>query len=672
MPTPRRRRPGPFSFSLLLSLLLITKPSSAFYLPGVAPTDYAAGDKVPLNVNHLTPSLSKEDQRLHSLLSYDYYLPRLHFCEPPDGPRDVQESLGSILFGDRIKTSPFDIRMAHNETCKVLCENVTYPAEDALFVNIMIERNYNFNWLIDGLPAATVGIDKNDPKFQLYSVGFPLGKIIQENDSRLQMLNNHYDIIIDYHVLNRGGGVSGLGDGGKDTRYRVVGVEVQPRSIQPIITTDAEGNPIGDCTTNQSPLHLDDDRDAISIEHGDTSETTTTTAFTYSVYWRASSTPWATRWDKYLHVRDTHIHWYFLINSTIIVIFLTGSVGMVLLRALRKDIARYNQLDLTEEDVQEDSGWKLVHGDVFRPPSNPMLLSIFLGSGAQLFVMTGFTIVFALLGFLSPSNRGSLGTVMVILYTLLGFIGGYVSARMYKTWSGESWKRNILLTPLLVPSTVFLAFILINFFLVFEHSSGAVPFTTMLALVGIWFVISVPLSFVGSWVGFKQEPFASPVTTNQIPRQIPTGPWWLRRRVMYVVGGALPFGALLVEMHLIMGSIWFHKVYYMFGFLFVCYGIMIATTSTTTILLIYHLLCSENYQWPWRAFLTAGSTALYIATYAIVFWLGNLNMGGVASNAVYLGYSAIIGFLVFVLTGTIGWFACWAFVRRIYASIKID
>ena len=96
------------------------------------------------------------------------------------------------------------------------------------------------------------------------------------------------------------------------------------------------------------------------------------------------------------------------------------------------------------------------------------------------------------------------------------------------------------------------------------------------------------------------------------------------------------------------------------------------TTSTATILLTYHLLCSENYHWPWRAFLTAGSTAVYIATYAILFWLSNLRMGGLASNIVYLGYSGIIGFLCFILTGTIGWFATWAFVRKIYGSIKVD
>jgi hypothetical protein len=44
-----------------------------------------------------------------------------------------------------------------------------------------------------------------------------------------------------------------------------------------------------------------------------------------------------------------------------------------------------------QEDVQEDSGWKLVHGDVFRPPKHTLLLSVLLGSGSQLFMMVGAT-----------------------------------------------------------------------------------------------------------------------------------------------------------------------------------------------------------------------------------------------------------------------------------------
>ena len=192
-----------------------------------------------------------------------------------------------------------------------------------------------------------------------------------------------------------------------------------------------------------------------------------------------------------------------------------GMVGAILVRALKKDIARYNRLESfnlddfsgtngdAENDIQEDSGWKLVHGDVFRTPKNPLLLSIFLGNGSQLFVMVGTTITFALLGFLSPSNRGSLGTVMILLYTVFGFIGGYVSARVYKSFGGEKWKQNIAMTPVMIPGIVFATFFLLNLFLWAKRSSGAVPFTTMLVILGIWFVISVPLSFAGSWIGFK-------------------------------------------------------------------------------------------------------------------------------------------------------------------------
>lgn len=40
-----------------------------------------------------------------------------------------------------------------------------------------------------------------------------------------------------------------------------------------------------------------------------------------------------------------------------------------------------------QEDTMEESGWKNVHGDVFRPPQYPMILSSLLGSGIQLFCM---------------------------------------------------------------------------------------------------------------------------------------------------------------------------------------------------------------------------------------------------------------------------------------------
>jgi transmembrane 9 superfamily protein 2/4 len=45
-----------------------------------------------------------------------------------------------------------------------------------------------------------------------------------------------------------------------------------------------------------------------------------------------------------------------------------------------------------QEDVQEDWGWKLVHGEVFRTPRYPLLLSVMVGNGAQLCAMVGVTL----------------------------------------------------------------------------------------------------------------------------------------------------------------------------------------------------------------------------------------------------------------------------------------
>lgn len=90
---------------ILVCLLALCGLSQALYLPGVAPNDYDLGNDVPLFVNSLTPMSSLQK----SVLSYDYYDDRFHFCVPDGGPKKQAESLGSVLFGDRIFTSKFQV-----------------------------------------------------------------------------------------------------------------------------------------------------------------------------------------------------------------------------------------------------------------------------------------------------------------------------------------------------------------------------------------------------------------------------------------------------------------------------------------------------------------------------------------------------------------------------------
>ncbi|KAM3511528.1 hypothetical protein MY11210_004814 [Beauveria gryllotalpidicola] len=632
--------------ALLAILLAAPQLASAFYLPGVAPTSYKVGDSVPLHVNSIKPIAGPQDARLHSVVSFEYYHPGFGFCKPEGGPEYVSESLGSILFGDRIMTSPFQLSMKKEEMCKQLCE-VEYSANAVDFLKNRIDEGYSLNWLVDGLPAGQ-RIEDRLTGTSFYSPGFFMGGFDEADNI---MLNNHYDIFVEYHEV-----------GGNANQLRVVGVRVEPSSKK--YTGEA------DCKDGHAYLILPENG-AQKVK------------YSYSVFWEKSPTAWATRWDKYLHVFDPKIHWFWLIDTAIIVIILVMTVMSILMRTLKKDIARYSRLDqinlddlsgtsVLEDGVQEDSGWKLVHGDVFRNPSNPLLLSILLGNGVQIFVMTASTIVFALLGFLSPSNRGSLGTIMILLYTILGSVGGYVSARVYKAMGGEQWKLNIGLTPLLVPAIVFGTFFLLDLFLWAKQSSGAVPFPTMLVLLGIWFLISIPLSFAGSWLGFRSAKIEAPVRTNQIPRQIPPTTTYLKPIPSMLIVGLLPFGAIFVELYFIMNSIWFSRVYYMFGFLFLCYSLMVVVCATVTILLTYFLLCSENYRWQWRSFLAAGMSGGYIFLNCLLYLITKLKLGGFAGMVLYVGYSALISFLFFILAGSIGYFASWWFVMRIYKSIKID
>merc|ERR1719399_1298919 len=165
--------------------------------------------------------------------------------------------------------------------------------------------------------------------------------------------------------------------------------------------------------------------------------------YTYDVKWVPSDITWAHRWDMYLKGNpDDEIHYFSIVNSLMIVMFLTGVVAMIMLRTLHKDISSYNELQ-TLEEAQEESGWKLVHGDVFRPPSTlPILLSVLAGTGVQIAVMVVVAMICALFGLTSPANRGGMLTTLIFLFVMMGSIAGYCSARVYKLMQGKKWKHS--------------------------------------------------------------------------------------------------------------------------------------------------------------------------------------------------------------------------------------
>jgi len=601
-----------------------------------------------------------------SVIPYDYSY--FDFCTSQDG--DIEnpvENLGQVVFGERIMSSPYKISFMEDKKCEEICTK-KYDfsnKEDRQRVQKLqkaMNLNYHHHWIVDNMPVTwcykVVG-------GRTYCArGFPVGCFVDPSgrpkdacviDRALSQADtyymfNHLELNISYHSgANEDWGL-GMGEAGG----RILSVKVSPRSIKHAATGDRCGSAEPMALPSKLPQSAQ-------------------VSYTFSVtFTENNSQRWSSRWDYILDsMPHTNIQWFSILNSLVIVLFLSAMVAMIMLRTLHKDIARYNQID-AGEDSQEEYGWKLVHGDVFRPPRYAMLLSVFVGSGVQVFSMTLITLVFACLGFLSPANRGALMTCALVLYVCLGTPAGYASARLYKAFHGENWKSNVMLTATLCPGAVFCVFVFLNIILAVKQSSAAVPFSTLVALLSLWFLVSLPLTFVGALFGFRKRTLENPVRTNKIPRQIPEQSVYTRPLPSSIFGGILPFGCIFIQLFFIMNSIWSNQTYYMFGFLFLVFVILCITCSETTILLCYFHLCAENYHWWWRSYLTSGFTAFYLFLYCGHYFHSKLNISGFVSSLLYFGYTAIMIFLFFLLTGTIGFLSCYWFVRKIYSVVKVD
>ncbi len=147
-------------------------------------------------------------------------------------------------------------------------------------------------------------------------------------------------------------------------------------------------------------------------------------SFSYDVQWKYSDDTWAGRWERYVRAQKGKIHWFSILNSLMIVLFLSSMVALILLRTLRRDISRYNEV-ATSDDAAEETGWKLVHGDVFRKPPHSKLLAVSVGSGVQILGMSCVVIVFACVGLLSPHYQGYLLQTMLMLFVFMGSFAGY-------------------------------------------------------------------------------------------------------------------------------------------------------------------------------------------------------------------------------------------------------
>ena len=393
-------------------------------------------------------------------------------------------NLGEILRGDRITTSDFEINMGQDVECQYLCDRQVGRA-DVRWAQQLIDGGYVTEWILDNLPGATsfVTVDRSR---KYYAAGFKMGyvELSYPSNRPTYYVNNHHTMVVRWA---RAPGRAG-NDGGKV----VVGFEVYTKSIggQHRNETGCPREVSGD--HEPFALQFPPNNTALAEKYPDSSYlpeeevnfndgATLTIPYTYSVYFREENDiGWSNRWDLYFNdsTESSFTHWLAILNSLIISGILGAIVIVIWGRTMQGDIkgrgdgvleearlrirkrrpvekkgplekstevAAEEDLSSDEELLDDISGWKLLHGDVFRPPPCGGLLAPLVGSGMQLLFMTSGLLLLSCLGVLNPSFRGGFVSVGVGLFIFAGIFSGYFSARIYKTFGGKNWRKNTLM-----------------------------------------------------------------------------------------------------------------------------------------------------------------------------------------------------------------------------------
>lgn len=569
---------------------------------------YRAHDHVGIVANTVGPFNNPTE-------TYPFY--SLPFCEGTGRQKRHKQDLGEVLSGSRKVATPYDLTFLDPVPYRSLCEDYL-DVEDLKELKDAIETDYFFEMLIDDLPMwGYIG--------EVAHEEFLLGRSIQ---GAKVYLYPHLHFSVGYN------------------NDQIVTVNV---------TTDARKRvDITDTSTGQEIV------------------------FSYTVEWvHSPEIKYNNRMSRYADSTflptTFEIHWLSIINSFVLVLLLTAFLTIILMRILKNDFSKYMEID-EDELSEEETGWKMIHGDVFRSPPYTNLLAAAVGSGGQIFFTALLLLTAVCIGAFKVTRRGALLTACILIYAVCGIFGGIVAGRLFKQLKGRDWVWNCVLTACMFPVPLCTVFLVLNTVAWNYESTAALPFTTILLMLSIILFVHFPLTVVGSIVGRNiTDEFKPPSRTNKVPREIPTTDTWYKHPITQLfMAGFLPFSAIYIELHYIFASIWGHKIYSLFGILFLAFIMLVIVTSFITIALLYFQLAREDHAWWWSALLNGGSTGLFVFAYSFYFFFHRSNMDGILQISYYFGYMTIVSYAFFMMLGFVGFYSSFAFTNYIYGAVKTD
>lgn len=596
----------------------------------------------------------------------------------------LAHSLTNVLTGEQLyKTNIKDIKVLKNETCTVYSEGTPLTPSMADDLLDLAQHKFEGSLKLDNIRA----IYKSDLDFwaEVEDPGLPL---LDDPGRQTFVIDEDYDpedVLDEYfgfkerinsepltvgHLYNHMDIEAFYEDEGDQVCIQMVAVSLKSLKTPACQTPAASSSTVSSSqSAGDFAAIIEAKPPALTINRK--MEGNTTVAFSYTLQWVDQTDKPVENGRPWNISRSERIS--NIMSSIGMTVLLTLVIGYLLVRALRKDISKYNEmiiLDDDPDDMLDERGWKLVAGDVFRKPRHSKILSVFIGVGVQLFVVI-------VLAMCSLGLGGSLRMPILISYCIASVSSGYVSARFYKSWKGEDWKTLTILTATFFPAICIATFGIMNWFFQwfdahhFNEEAQRMGLGTVIQLISIWLVVIVPLVFIGAFKGFSQSVIELPVRTNQIPRQIPSQHFYYNRWLIALAVALVPFAVTLAEERYFLQTLWHRQYHVLFLCLISIFVVYAIVCCQVAIGVTYFLLSCENYKWHWTSFTASGFSAVYMFGYAILHYFQHHSFS-VSQHIHYLIFTGMTCFALFLISGALGFVSSFLFVKCVYASIKID
>ncbi|QLG73358.1 hypothetical protein HG535_0E04420 [Zygotorulaspora mrakii] len=645
----------------------------------IQPNYYKFGDSVELIVNKVESDLTQ--------LPFAYYdLP--FTCPPTQYKKPLHLSLNEIIRGDRKWQSDYILKFGEDNSCQTLCSRKT-TAKGIQEAKKLVEQGYVVQWLIDDeLPAATTFISTIDEK-KYYASGYPLGFV--DEITGKAYLNNHVMLVIRYNPVDA-------------DRSTIVGFEVYPRSVSDF------GCPGASKDHKHYELIVPEDKDDLTF-----------IPVTYSVYWREEyNVNWENRWNFFLNSGELSedsskkFHWMSLANSVGILLLITFTTVINLIKVLKKGDSEADLMDISLDNIENNDSIYIIAKDWLLETDGSSLwvkiLTIFTAMGVQVF--------FTIFGSLTIScSLNKLHNIRNSVFTLalLCFVAGAFAASSIGTWlnlslqefsstndigyRGASHYNTIfaLLCGSALPGLVMISTLILNSVIWAKDSTHALPFGTVAQFISIYFIICIPLSYFGGIATTKiyrsnKQRFTlikmSPIRMENLLKQkkpmiykmseSDTKPMKSQLKSylgIILSGGIPPFIVIYVELQYVYKSLWLEKTtfYYFYGFLLANIALLCILVCEISLLGCFVFMklakSSKKHQkdnWRWKCFITGTSCAWYMELYSLYYIFRILRIRGFSSIFISVCYSAIFNITCGLAMGSLGYLACCWFVNRVY------